>query len=140
MRRFARWTAPSSLIPSGPTSARRMLARCVPRENSRKHDSSFRRALNLDPSSQDATAGLASVRGEPKQELRLGEDNDTYNFAGANHAGWVSLVSNWTPHWTTSVAGNFFEIFGANAGKFVGSVTGPLARLGSADHRRRDCS
>jgi tetratricopeptide (TPR) repeat protein len=83
----------------------------------------FRRALNLDPFSQDATVGLASVRGEPKQELRLGEDNDTYNFAGANHAGWVSLVSNWTPHWTTSVAGNFFEIFGANAGKFVGSVT-----------------
>lgn len=91
----------------------------------------FQRALNLDPSSPDARVGLASLRGEPKHELRFGEGNDSFNFANANHDGWVSLVSNWTPHWTTSVSGDFFGIFGANAGKFVGSVTGRLPRWGA---------
>jgi tetratricopeptide (TPR) repeat protein len=91
----------------------------------------FQRALNLDPSSPDARVGLASLRGEPKHELRFGEENDTFNFTSANHDGWVSLVSNWTPHWTTSVSGDFFEISGANAGKFVGSVTGRLPGWGA---------
>jgi tetratricopeptide (TPR) repeat protein len=91
----------------------------------------FQRALNLDPTSQDASLGLASLRGEPKHELRLGEDNDIFNFAGNNYAGSVTLVSKWTPHWTTSVSGDFFEIFGANAGKFVGSVTGRLPGWGA---------
>jgi tetratricopeptide (TPR) repeat protein len=91
----------------------------------------FQRALNLDPSSQDASVGLASLRGEPKHELRFSEENDTYNFASNNHAGWASLVSNWTPHWTTSIAGDFFEIFGANAGKVIGSVTGRMPRWGA---------
>jgi tetratricopeptide (TPR) repeat protein len=91
----------------------------------------FQRALNLDPSSHEAGVGLASLRGEPKHELRFGEDNDIYNFASSNHAGWVSMVSKWNSHWTTSVSGNFFEIFGANAGKFVGSVTGRMPGWGA---------
>lgn len=91
----------------------------------------FQRALNLDPSSPEARVGLASLRDEPRNELLFGEENDTFNFANANHDGWVSLVSNWTPHWTTSVSGDFFEIFGANAGKLVGSVTGRLPGWGA---------
>lgn len=43
----------------------------------------------------------------------------------------MSLISNWTPRWTTSVSGDFFEISGANAGKFVGSVTGRLPGWGA---------
>jgi tetratricopeptide (TPR) repeat protein len=91
----------------------------------------FQRALNLDPSSPEARVGLASLRDEPKHELRFGEENDMFNFANANHDGRVSLISNWTSHWTTSVSGNFFEISGANAGKFVGSVTGRLPGWGA---------
>lgn len=91
----------------------------------------FQRALSLDPSSPDARVGLASLSIERKHELRFGEGNDTFNFANANHDGWISLISNWTPHWTTSVSGDFFEIFGVNAGKFVGSVTGRLSGWGA---------
>jgi tetratricopeptide (TPR) repeat protein len=91
----------------------------------------FQRALSLDSSSSEARVGLASLRGEPKHELRFGEENDAFNFAHDNHDGGVSLVSNWTPHWTTSVSGDFFEISGANAGKFVGSVTGRLPGWGA---------
>lgn len=91
----------------------------------------FQRALNLDPASMEARSGLASSRGEPKHELRFGEDNDLFNFTSANHSGAVSLLSRWTPHWSTSFAGSFYERAGINAGKFSGAVTGRLPRWGS---------
>jgi tetratricopeptide (TPR) repeat protein len=83
----------------------------------------FQKALNLDPTSSEARAGIISVRGEPKHELRFGQDNDLFNFTGANHDAWTSLASRWTPHWTTSAGGYFYQRGGAAAGKFVGSVT-----------------
>ena len=83
----------------------------------------FQNALNLDPASAEARAGLISLRREPKHELRIGQDNDLFNFAGANHDQWTSLASQWTQHWSTAVAGSFYQRGGADAGKFVGSVT-----------------
>src|ERR1700740_242421 len=59
----------------------------------------FQNALNLDPTSEEAQAGLTSLRSEPKHELRFGQDNDLFNFAGANHDEWTSLTSQWTPLW-----------------------------------------
>jgi tetratricopeptide (TPR) repeat protein len=84
----------------------------------------FQKALNLDPTSMEARAGLISVRGEPKHEMRFGQDNDLFNFTSANHDGWVSLLSQWTPHWATSFAGSFYERAGIRAGKFSGAITG----------------
>jgi tetratricopeptide (TPR) repeat protein len=83
----------------------------------------FQNAINLDPTSQEARAGLISLRPEPKQELRFGQDNDLFNFSGASHDEWTSLASQWTPHWATNVAGSFYQRGGVDAGKFVGSVT-----------------
>jgi tetratricopeptide (TPR) repeat protein len=91
----------------------------------------FQKALNLDPASMEARTGLVSVRGETKHELRFGQDNDLFNFTSANHDGSVSLVSQWTRHWTTSFAGSFYERAGINAGKFSGAATGRLPRWGS---------
>ena len=91
----------------------------------------FQKALNLDPTSMEARAGLVSVRGEPRHELRFGQDNDLFNFASANHDGWVSLVSKWTPRLATSFAGSLYERAGINAGKFSGAITGRLPRWGS---------
>jgi tetratricopeptide (TPR) repeat protein len=93
--------------------------------------SEFQKALNLDPTSMEARAGLTSVRAEPKHELRFGEGNDLFNFANANHDGAVSLVSRWTPHWTTSFAGSFYERAGTGAGKFSGAITGRQPRWGA---------
>jgi tetratricopeptide (TPR) repeat protein len=91
----------------------------------------FQKALNLDPTSLEARAGLISVRGEPRHEMRFGQDNDLFNFTSANHDGWVSLVSKWTPHWSTSFAGSFYERAGIRAGKFSGAITGRLSRWGA---------
>jgi tetratricopeptide (TPR) repeat protein len=83
----------------------------------------FQRALVLDPTNVDARSGIFSLRGEGKQELRFGFDEDMFSFAPANHDQWVSLVSKWTPQWTTSVAGSFYQRDNIDAGEFVGSVT-----------------
>ncbi len=100
----------------------------------------FQRALELDAGSEEARAGLLSVRGDPKNELRIGQDTDQFNFTGANNDEWVSLVTRWTPHWITSEAGSFYQRDGTGAGKFVGSVTrsqphwGALTVGGAAGH------
>src|SRR6266478_5359057 len=91
----------------------------------------FQKALTLDPTSVEARAGLTSLRGEPRHEVRFGQNNDLFNFGTANHDGWVSLVSRWTQHWTTSFAGSFYNRAGIRAEKFSSSVTGRLARWGA---------
>ncbi len=93
--------------------------------------SEFQKALSLDPTDREARAGLTSVRGEPKHELRLGQDNDLFNFASPNRDGWVRLTSQWTPHWSTNFSGSFYERAGIDAGKFSGSITGLQRRWGA---------
>jgi len=102
-------------------AARARVLRAVGERNEARLE--FQKALNLDPTSVEARGGLISLRPEPKHELRFGQDNDLFNFAGANHDEWTSLTSRWTPHWATSIAGSFYQRGGAGAGKFVGSVT-----------------
>jgi tetratricopeptide (TPR) repeat protein len=91
----------------------------------------FRRALVLDPASADARSGLSALNDNPRHELRFGFDEDLFSFAPANRDEGVSLVSKWTPHWTTSAAGRSYTRGGASAGNFVGSVTGSLPRWGA---------
>jgi len=91
----------------------------------------FQKALNLDSASVEAQAGLISLRPEPKHELRFGQDTDLFNFANANNDDWMSLASQWTSHWTTSVAGSFYQRGGVDAGKFVGSVTRRQSKWGA---------
>jgi tetratricopeptide (TPR) repeat protein len=85
--------------------------------------SEFQYALNLDPTSKEAREGLISVRGEPKHEVRFGEDNDLLSYTADYHGEWISMVSHWTSHWTTSIAEDFYQRAGAEAEKFVGSIS-----------------
>ena len=94
--------------------------------------SEFQRALTLDPSSAEARTGLHSLHAEPKHAVRFGQDNDIFNFAGSNHDEWVSLASEWTAKWATSVAGDFYQRGGVGAGKFLSSVTRKDSKWGAA--------
>ena len=91
----------------------------------------FRRALALDPGSAEAQSGLFSLRDAGKHELRFGFDGNLLSFAPAYYDQWTSLVSKWTPQWTTSVAGNFFQRGGTDAGSLLASVTGSRPRWGA---------
>jgi thioredoxin-like negative regulator of GroEL len=82
----------------------------------------FPSALRLDCGSAEARDGLISVRRAPQHELRFGQNNDLLNYTPAFHDEGANLVSQWTSHWATSVAGNFYQRSGAEAGKFVGSI------------------
>jgi tetratricopeptide (TPR) repeat protein len=81
------------------------------------------RALGLDPSSAEARSAASAISGGRKEELRFGFDQDVFSFTPANRDQWVSLVSKWTPRWTTSGAVSLYERGGINARNFVGSIT-----------------
>jgi len=97
----------------------------------KKAQDDFQQALRLNPSDAEARGQLTWLRGEGKHELRIGFENDLFNFTTANHDEGMSLVSRWSSRWTTSAAGNFYQMQGICAGKFVGSVTGTAPHWGS---------
>lgn len=100
------------------------LARILRAEGQRKEaQSEFQSALYLDPGSTEAREGLVSVRRGPQHQLRIGQDNDLLSYSAGFHDEWMSVVSQWTSNWITSVAGDFYQRSGAEAGKFVGSIT-----------------
>ena len=77
----------------------------------------------IDPSNLGVVLSSPSIPGRRKEELRFGFDQDIFSFAPANRDQWMSLVSKWTPRWTTSAAVSLYERGGINAGNFFGSVT-----------------
>jgi tetratricopeptide (TPR) repeat protein len=90
-----------------------------------------RQVLAIDPGSTEARAAVTSLRPPPKQQLRIGSDNDLLNYTSAYQSEWLSLTSSWSPHWTTSLAGDFYQRGGPNAGKFAGSITLKTERFGA---------
>ena len=91
----------------------------------------FSRALTLDPTNTEGRAGLASLRGTLRQELRVGVNTDLFNFTAANQDEGLSLISNWTPHWTTAVSADGYHWGSTDAEKAVASVTRKAARWGA---------
>ena len=91
----------------------------------------FQNALKLDPASQEALDGLASLRAELKHELQFGEGNDLLSFSPDYHEEFVSLTSKWTPQWTTNVSANSYQRAGTNAAKLAASVTRRQAKWGA---------
>jgi tetratricopeptide (TPR) repeat protein len=91
----------------------------------------FNRAVDLDPTNVEGRAGLVSLRGEPRHELRVGVDTDLFSFAAANQYEGLTLISKWTPLWKTSVAAEGYHWGGTDAEKVVASVTGKLPGWGA---------
>lgn len=101
-------------------------------EGQRKEaQSEFQSALHLDPESSEARQGLVSVRRGAQHELRIGQDNDLLSYSPGYHNEWMSVVSQWTSHWTTSVAGDFYQRADEGAGKVAGSVTRRQSKWGA---------
>jgi tetratricopeptide (TPR) repeat protein len=83
----------------------------------------FEKALSLDPASAEARAGLITLRGQPKNEIRGGIESDSLSYTVPNHAQSVSLITRWTPLWSTDIGASFYQRSGILAEKFVGSLT-----------------
>jgi len=54
-----------------------------------------------------------------------------FNFASANQYGWMSLSSTWSPSWEHECLRRRVPTCGADAGKFVVSITGRSRKLGA---------
>ena len=91
----------------------------------------FQQALRLDPANEEARNAQRSVVREPKNELRVGQEDNAFNFVSPNYDEWLSLRTQWTQHWSTTLLGTFFQWGPADAGKFAGSVTGRLPKWGA---------
>ena len=90
----------------------------------------FQRALSLDPANQEVRIAQRSVFGEPKNELCVGQEDNAFNFLNPNYDEWLNLQTQWTPHWSTTLVGNFFQWGPAHAAKFQASVGGQLPKWG----------
>lgn len=91
----------------------------------------FRRALTLDPGSTEAQSGLRSLRGEPKNELRVGNETDFLSYTAANQNSGASLATHWNSVWATSIAVATYQRGGILADKFVASSAVRVHRLGA---------
>ena len=92
----------------------------------------FASAIHLDPSSREARAGLASLRPEPRHELRIGSDTDWFNFADANQAQSASLASRWSSRWSTNFTGSLYQRASFLADKATASTLVPPTSTPSA--------
>jgi tetratricopeptide (TPR) repeat protein len=93
--------------------------------------SQFQQAVQLDPTSAEARAGLLSLRSEPRHELRVGTDTDFFNFTDANHDEGIALTSDWSSRWKTGLAWDSYQRGGTLAEKFTGSITAKLRDHGA---------
>ena len=91
----------------------------------------FEKALVLDPRSEEARSGIASLRSEPRHRLLLENNTDLFSFMGANQEQGVALISRWTNHWETVFGGSFYRWAGVDAQKLNASITGKLPGWGS---------
>lgn len=91
----------------------------------------FEQAAKLDPADAEARVAEKSVVAAPKNELRIGQEDNAFNFLYPNYDEWLSLRTQWNGHWSTAFLGNFFQWGPADAGKFGASVTGRLAKWGA---------
>jgi tetratricopeptide (TPR) repeat protein len=83
----------------------------------------FQAALTLSPRDQDALAGAASVRPEPRHRLSLGADVDRYNFTDSSRAFNQNLHSIWSRAWATDLGVRVDHRAGITAWRTLGDVS-----------------
>ena len=86
-------------------------------------EQAYRRAHALDPENPDVMKGLSSLKGEPKQELLIGNETDAFNYTNAANTQSVAMVSHWRWNWITTFSSDTYERFGEKAEKFTGGTT-----------------
>jgi tetratricopeptide (TPR) repeat protein len=91
----------------------------------------FEKALSFDPTSTEARTGLDSLRGDPKNELRLGNETDFLSYSAANQGSGANLATRWTPLLGTSLGFGAYQRGGVIAEKFTASATAHLPRWGA---------
>jgi tetratricopeptide (TPR) repeat protein len=103
----------------------RLLARLKRPQDARAE---YQAALRLNANDREARAGLASLAGEGRHELRFGLEADSFNYTDTAAAQSVVLISRWNSRWTTTLSSTTYQRFGANAESFTARLS---RRLGN---------
>jgi tetratricopeptide (TPR) repeat protein len=82
----------------------------------------FRAVLNYDPANPAAITGLASLTGDSRYELRIGEEADFFNYTDDAQVETATLTAHWNRRWTTSFGTSAYHLFGENAVKMWADV------------------
>ena len=82
----------------------------------------FSKAVSLNPTSTEARAPVQAGRSYAN-EFHVGVENDSLSYTGANEGQGASLMTRWSPLWSTNLGGGFYQRGGIFADKFIGSVT-----------------
>jgi YaiO family outer membrane protein len=83
----------------------------------------FSQALRLNPNDKDARSGLRSLPTNPRHQLRIGIDTDTFNYTDTASAQSFTLISRWRERWTTNFAVTTYQRFDADAQRITTQVT-----------------
>jgi tetratricopeptide (TPR) repeat protein len=83
----------------------------------------YRALLVVDPDNIEARNALNDQLEGLRHELRLGYDSDSFNYTDNAGAQSMSLFSKWNHHWSTLIAGEFYQRFGVDARKSTASVS-----------------
>jgi tetratricopeptide (TPR) repeat protein len=77
----------------------------------------FRAVLNYDPANPAAITGLASLTGDSRYELRIGEETDFFSYTENAQVETATLTARWNRKWSDSFGVSVYNLFGENAGK-----------------------
>lgn len=83
----------------------------------------YQLAHRLDPENADVRKGLASLQGEPRQELVIGNETDAFNYTSAANTQAIALISHWRWNWITTFGADSYQRFGEQAVAFTGGTT-----------------
>lgn len=116
------------LAPSDPEvlSRRAKVLLALGRTSDARQD--FQQLLGLEPQNQAARKALHESANQTRHELRIGEDVDTFNYAGTAQSQSMVLNSRWSPRWSTSMATSSYQRFSEDAIKATASATLRIGR------------
>jgi tetratricopeptide (TPR) repeat protein len=83
----------------------------------------FKEALVLQPSNADARTGLASLDDETRYVLHFNTDISAFNFFRPGEAYTTNLCVQINSRWSASISGVGQQLYGQDAGRFLGSAT-----------------
>ena len=77
----------------------------------------FHAVLISDPANPAAITGLASLTGDSRYELRIGEEADFFNYTDDAQVETATLTARWNRRWTNSFGASAYHLFGEYAVK-----------------------
>ena len=75
------------------------------------------------PTNREARKAIEELRPDPRHEVRLGTEIDTFSFTDPGQAQTIELLSRWAPRWSSDISVGSYQRFAETVSKFSASGT-----------------